>query len=240
KHFLDPEKPTLFSFEGLVGPAFINSGLNRKSIAIRLKELGTEKIIVTIRNQNHAIISLYKQYLQEGGTLNLNDFLRGPKNQYFGVFNLSFLRYDKLLEWYYQIYGEDNVLVLLYENLHHEPSYITHNLKTFLDVSEKIDVPTIQENKSLSLPSLKTLKIANHFTHNRFRPSSVISPRITTWKIRFFLETILDPLFGKLTRRNLKLTQEDRIMIAKYYAKSNKKIVDKYSIPLDKFDYPLP
>lgn len=239
KQFLDPEKPTLFSFEALVGPAFINSGMNRKTVAIRLKELGTEKVIITIRNQYDAIVSLYKQYLQEGGTLNLSDFLRGPKNHYFGTFNLSFLRYYKLLEWYKTIYGEENILVLLYEDLKHNPEKITRDLKTFLNVSDKIEIPAIMENKSLSLPSLKILKVANHFTHNRFRPSSVISPMITTWKIRVFMETILDPFFRRLTKKNLKLSADDRVLITDYYAKSNKKIVDKYMLPLDQYNYPI-
>lgn len=56
KTILDPENTNLFSFEALVGPAYLQSGINRKTIATRLKEVGPT------RSLSLSAINLMKSY----------------------------------------------------------------------------------------------------------------------------------------------------------------------------------
>lgn len=239
RHLVD-NKANLFSFESLVGPMFFVSGANRRTIAMRLKELGFKKIIITIRNQYSTIESIYKQYIQQGGVLGFNDFVTGKKKTYFKVFKLNFLNYHSLINLYKQEFGSENVLILLQEELLLQPSSVMSQLTGFLEVRNSIEVQSKKENKSLSLSSLKVLRFLNHFTYSEFRPSNILSDKFTTWKVRVFMQRYLDPyVFSKINSNNSLLTPDIRQILFSYYEKSNKKLQSENNLDLKQYNYPI-
>ncbi|MEP5234103.1 MAG: hypothetical protein ABJQ86_04790, partial [Cyclobacteriaceae bacterium] len=74
------ERTNLFSFEGLVGAPFIYKGLGRSEIPERLRTLGFDKIIITLRDQEDMLDSLYRQYVIQGGVVRFADFIDRKRN----------------------------------------------------------------------------------------------------------------------------------------------------------------
>ena len=169
----------LYSSERLVGMPM--TGILNYEIAQRLRDVGFDKVIMVIRNHDTMIESLYRQYIQQGGVQKAKDFIRDTD-----IFRKSYLDYDGLIEVYIKIFGEDNVLILNYEDLLLFPEYVMEKMRLFCG-SEEIDFKCGKRNVSLSYWSIKLLRIINHFTYNHYRKSNLISNRISTWKFRRLL-----------------------------------------------------
>ena len=89
-------------------------GSNSALVANRLFKLfGKVKVIIVLRNQLDMIESIYKQYIQEGGTLSIEQFLDWKRYKIADVEER--LKYHKLLAYYRDLFGEENVFVGLYE-----------------------------------------------------------------------------------------------------------------------------
>ena len=232
------DKTGLFSFEGLVGPLFHKTSINNRAIADRLKKLGFEKIIISIRSQERLLESAYLQYIQEGGTIHPETFYDPAK----GIFDWEYANYYSLIDYYYLIFGKDNVLVLLQEQLRNEENATIERLLSFLG-----DEYTLQKNSklrrsntSLSRLSLQILRFFNRFTYNKYKPTQKISKRITTWKIRFLLEKYFDPyLFSHLSTKKSFMPEDVRTAIFEFYKDGNEKLQFLTGINLKKYHYPL-
>lgn len=105
----------LITGESLVGHTHCG-GYNAKTNADRLKELCPQaKILVVVREQKATIRSLYKTFVTWGMPHSIERILDPVEPNLSPQFNLDFLRYDLLVNYYQQLYGKDNVLVLPYE-----------------------------------------------------------------------------------------------------------------------------
>jgi len=101
--------------ESLVGHTHCG-GYNAKTNADRLKQLCPQaKILIVVREQKAAIRSLYKTFITWGMPHSIDRILNPVEPNLSPQFNLDFLRYDLLVEYYQQLYGKENVLVLPYE-----------------------------------------------------------------------------------------------------------------------------
>jgi hypothetical protein len=228
----------LFSYEFLTGLHHQTGFINRSLIAKRLMELGFQKIIITIRNQFDVLESAYKQYIKDGGVLKFTEFfnLKGKNSQgYFPLhyLDLEYYNYFRIIKLYSNLFGFNNICILQYEDL--KKDLFTGKLMNFLSLPDlKMDVENYI-NKSLSKRETQILRIINHFTFNTFRPSHLISEKIST---RFFyrvLNFLPDLTSGK--NRSF-VTDEIRSFISSYYKSSNNKLVSEYNLKLDS-SYPL-
>ena len=115
-NYFNQKKDYFISSEGLSGMGYgsFNNGALIKVIANRIKNIfPNAKIIIIIRNQKAALESLYKDDVKYGY---LNDF----KSWFIGKRNncgLDYFKYSKMIEVYQEIFGNDNVKVLLFEKL---------------------------------------------------------------------------------------------------------------------------
>ncbi len=101
--------------ESLVGHTHCG-GYNAKNNADRLKQLCPEaKILIVVREQRAEIRSLYKTFVIWGMPHSIRRILRPVEPNLSPQFNFDFLCYDKLVDYYQQLYGKDRVLVLPYE-----------------------------------------------------------------------------------------------------------------------------
>ncbi|MEA3444533.1 MAG: sulfotransferase domain-containing protein [Bacteroidota bacterium] len=228
----------LFSYEALVGPLFNNSGMNKKNIADRLKKLGFTKIIISIRNQTKLLESIYIQHIQEGGVARPSTFFDRGKM----MFDWDYGNYFRLIKYYIELFGKDNVLVLLQEELKTDQE---GSIKRIMDfIGSRVDQEKKQKekraNKSLSLFSLGLLRIINHFTFNKYRPSHLFSTHISTWKFRFLLQSYLDPLlFSRISRKSSIAPIKILEQIKEFYKTSNTELSKLIGIDLAKYGYPM-
>ena len=191
----------LISYELLTGPVFLRSGINRSIISKRLKKIGTKKIIITIRNQIELIESLYRQYINQGGTLNLSDILlfEGDHPNYSHGILIKMFDYYKLIKLYCHYFGRENILIINQKDLKENPNQAVKKIADFINDVELYnsfinDPISRKKNKALSYYSILILRFFNRFTSNYFSPKSIFGNFFTTWKIRKVLGEYLDPL----------------------------------------------
>lgn len=218
----------LLSYEPLTGHHYKTSFPNRTQIARRLKEIGISKIIITIRNQVDVLESTYKQYVKSGGVLKFSEYFDFTlaENKYF---NIEYFNYFNIIQLYSSIFGRENVLVLQHENLTYENQLFFNNLFDFLETKPQIFSYELKENinKSLSKKATNLLRILNHFTYNSFRPSHLISKRIST---QLFYRVILKFISKKSKKTFLNAKYEK--IIHNFFYESNQKIEEDYGMKL--------
>ena len=137
---------TLISSEGFTGtiqPQYFGSGVFIELIAKRIaRYVENPKIILILRNQKDAIRSLYKDDIQFGYNCHFNEWI----DERLKINSLDYFKYDKIVELYQLIFGEENVKVFFYENIFQNEN----NLKLFIDnLNLKLSFDNLDEYKKL-------------------------------------------------------------------------------------------
>ena len=212
--------PHLYSCELLVGE--IGLGTIKKEIADRVKQLGFKKIIITIRNQKRILDSIYRQYIQQGGTAKVDEYFNGRSP----LFDYGYCSYYALCSYYIDLFGKENVLIVMQEDLKKNQSAVIKSIADFIGTASPAELRSDKpSNTSLSNLSLSLFRFINHFTFNYYRPSQILSDKITSWKFRHLLQRYLDPwFFSKISSNKSFITPEHSKFIEQYYAKGNQKI----------------
>jgi hypothetical protein len=235
---LENDQPMLLSEEQLTGSFYQNLACNRTAIAQGLKTLGFNKVIVTIRNQLDALPSLYAQYIHEGGVLPMHDFfsLDEAFHRFNPTFNPGYLCYDRLIHRYHELFGKENVLILLNEELRSDPSGSRKRIADFCGADGVSDrTLTGRDNAALDRRSLAVMRLLNRYTWNRFSPAARLFPAFTSTRLR----TALHLSFGKMKGGKISLNADDRRRFAAYYASSNRQLQTFISSDLASFGYPI-
>lgn len=163
----------LFSYEPLTGEP-LTGFVNRTMIANRLREIGFDRIIVTIRNQFDILESAYKEYVRNGGLSRFEDYVRfdGPTRR---SLDPVYFDYFSIYRLYAELFGKANVLVLQYENIG-DTGFLAA-LSAFLGIGpiEGVDYSTAV-NPSLSRGKTEALRIINHL----IVPARLITKRVSS------------------------------------------------------------
>jgi hypothetical protein len=159
------------------------------------------KIIIIFRNQLDLLISHYKDEVVNGLTLDFEEWLRLRIK-----FNsLNFLNYNKTLEFLWLLFGRENVIFDLYENIFYDST----KMKNFLDkISSSYDFNQINFNKRINLsPSdivIKYNKITNRFIKTKMNTQS-FTGKYTNLKIYNILRYHFFPVLSKkFSKKNKK------------------------------------
>lgn len=214
----------LFSYEGLTGHHYRSGFMNRSQIARRLKQVGFDRVLITIRNQFAALESAYKQYIKSGGVLRFRDYvtLDASKTRYLDP---RYFDYHLIHDLYASTFGASNVLVLQFERLR-EPDFL-EGMMTFLGtgpVSVEWGAPA---NPSLSFEKTAFLRVCNHFTYSSLRPSSILSNRVSTSAAHRLLSRLP---FGNSDRSFY--DDGTRATVARFYADSNRHLAEAARVTL--------
>jgi hypothetical protein len=223
------EGNVLSSYEPLTGLHYRSGFVNRTLIATRLKALGFERVIITIRNQFDALESAYKQYVRSGGVLKFDDYVTFDEDRPRYLYP-EYFDYCAIARLYAEKFGGSNVLILQYERLH-ERSFVDE-LARFLAVTPfEVDFGSLI-NPSLSYEKTRILRVVNHLTYSGYQPSHLISRRIST---SLFCRQLARLPF--LNGGKSFLTLQKRAVIAAFYQRSNQELREQAKIALTS-DYP--
>lgn len=221
----DDQLIPVISSERLSGNPHLG-GYDRYEIAHRLAAIFPEaRIVIGIREQRSMIRSCYSQFVNGGGLMRLEDYIkdktgRGPS------FTLNHFRYDALIDLYGGLFGRENIVLLPYEELRQDPVAYLNRLLAFSGLP-LIDGLTEQEvepvHPSAGCTSTNVRRLLNLFRKpdilNGFSPmGSAAGQQIG--------EAIADKFNAKLfARRDQKLLKQWREIIearvGDFYCDSN-------------------
>ena len=247
KHYTDRyladgrSKFPVVSNERLSGDA-MSGGYDQKEIADRLASTFPEaRILITIREQKDSIRSWYAYYLLCGGTCSLSQFIDPLLRAYrIPHFDRNFFAYDRLIEYYRSLFGEDRVLVLPYENFRASPESQVRAIVDFCEEEFEIRIP---EDLRLSVaPSLAVLRLRrfiNPFIRrdpvNGYSSLAIERALPLVTKIHRSIEWVMPHKLK--TRYNKKISEEVESIIGDYYAASNRITQQFTTYRLDEHGY---
>ena len=191
----------LLSYEGFSGTAWNMNGIKGiendhtwiksfETNVINLKRFfPTAVILVFFRKQGDLLLSMYKQYLHEGGTLPLKEFYNGGKIM--SQADLSFTKRINILNKNF-----DKVYFLNYETFKKKGNdYLVDffNIEFDIRTSQK-NIASTQENKSISGAKLEILRKVNPVYNRvplklkkliriaRLSPRDILQNRLSFWQ----------------------------------------------------------
>lgn len=152
---------------------WLTGGYDSKRIADRLSELFPEgKVLISIREQEAMVNSVYRQYVKKGGWRSVENLIdpdgtgahRGPD------FSLDFWRYDRIVDYYQNLFGRSDVLVLPIEIL---PSRSTEAFQEILDfagaqAADDFEPVRNRKNVGISAHNARMRRWANPFIRSDY------------------------------------------------------------------------
>ena len=133
EHLADDPRVPVLSDETLCGDPF-QRRYNGSDVADRIHQVFPRaKVLIGIREQKAIAVSSYREYIFEGGTLSLTDFIgTGHESlSYTPILREDFLTYDLVVNYYQELYGPENVLVLPIERLQRDRSGFVQSILDF-------------------------------------------------------------------------------------------------------------
>lgn len=186
-------KPLFVSYEGLMGNV-LTGMQNFHLISDRLKATKFEfKILLTIRNQERIVDSLYLQYIHQGGALSFENFMRLPAKSPIRL-SLNVFNYHLVYEKLQQTFGQGQVSVMPFEALK-DYNDLNIYLSEYFELKIEIDKVDFQKrNVGLTGWPFHLLRFFNRFLSSWVSPNAIIpSKLINTTKVKNILQDLNYP-----------------------------------------------
>lgn len=128
------DRVTVHSHERLAGSP--HSGhYDAKEIADRIHSVAAgARLVLCIREQYDLIASCYKQFVRVGGALTFRQYVEARWQWRIPRFNPAAFEHHRLIAYYRRLFGPENVLVLLLEELAASPDRFFAALDRFLGI----------------------------------------------------------------------------------------------------------
>ncbi len=235
----------VLSQEFLAGNGYLNGGVDAREYADRLKAVFPHaRILIVIREQSSFLLSFYKMDVCfNGGFFGLEEFLE-PKWNFSrrSQFLPRYVKYDGLISHYFDLFGRQNVLVLLFELLCQQTSDFVERIAQFAGGITAADwvPPESGINVGRSMRTVSLQRVVNRALTSRPENTIRIPPRLGTWLNRGFFFVLENRVISKLGRPDERLYLEriDRLM-GDYYKDSNCRTQDLTGLDLARYGYKL-
>lgn len=187
----------------------------------------TARIIISIREQRSFILSAYKQYTLGGGTASIDRFL-GLGNAvlrpgFEGICQRNSLEYDRVISYYQSLFGKQNVIVLVYEELRSNPDRYLDRLFRFAGVATSS--PSSAPTERPVHVGQKGLTLHVRRFGNRYVPRQDVltSERPISWRILQKLCAVSDGFVPSRVHSTYSRGVTDRIdlLVGDYFLESN-------------------
>lgn len=241
-----PAKLRIFSDEALVGN-WRQGSPDAKRNADRIRAVfGQAKILMVIRSQPKILESIYKTFLNWGGLLTFETFLKGESFAQV-PFNLDHVEYASVAEYYVSLFGAPNVRIIPQELLAADSQRFADEICEFLAIQR---LPLNQNrrkpaNTSFTARYCRYKRLVNFVTRSKFNPDAFF-PNYKD--VRHPLGRLLHPeasakalasLEEKLGGGRTLMTEKLEPAICDYYRESNQRLQRLVSHDLAHYGYPL-
>mgnify|MGYP000256465864 CR=1 FL=1 len=223
------KKKIIFSNEGVTSVFFSYKDLVVK--ARRVKQLIPEaKIIFVIRNQFDWFESQYRDH-----PFDPRDFTIGKSVSFDKWVNIvgwsqsiklkGALDYFSVVSCYEELFGRENLKVLLFEDLSVDLAFFVKEISDFMGIEESEAQSLLQgahENRGVTrwYNIYRQLTRNNHFS-------------FLSKGLKFFV-----PKEGRRTKAKYYLSDQNKNRLDKWYGKGNQKLMKEYGLNLSKYNYP--
>lgn len=164
KHAKLSKKHPIISHERLSGNP--HSGhYDIREIADRISIIfPNARIIICIREQISLISSIYKQYIRIGGIKKIQDYLLPIWDFRIPLFDWRNYEFHRIIKYYIDLFGNDNVKVVLVEDLHNSSLDFYRELSSYIgvDLHEKY-IPQGILNPGIPDEEIEHQRIRNYF-----------------------------------------------------------------------------
>lgn len=219
-------------------------GRDRCMIAERLNaSFPDARILIVFREQRALIRSMYSQHITAGGVESLRRWLSTPEP---GCgrkpsFTFEFYEFDRLIEYYRDLFGPDRVLALPLEMLSQRPDEFTRRITGFCGRQPAGARPASARNtRRPQLMQLIQRPMNMLFFHNDLSPGALVHiPRFhNRWaKLRPLFDRLSPPFLERwLDRRQRRAIDEN---VGNRYTASNRRTQDITGLSLADLGYPV-
>jgi hypothetical protein len=235
----DTGRLVVISGENLAGRPF-HAKFHREIVADRLAAVFPEAhILITIREQNAVILSMYGQYLRYGYTSSLRAFLQEPPPEaaHDPVLNRSFYDYERLIATYEQRFPRHNILVVPFEWMLAEPAAMIEHLSEGTGVElTPVAVETARQTTNSAWSDL---------AYNSLRHLNRLESQDSRWQLSpgMFRPNAMAARIDRLTpaflrqRMHKARRQQVEDAIGNFYAPSNRRVSERIGIDLEQYGY---
>jgi len=195
-------------------------------------------IFICIREQKKMIRSLYSEYIKQGNTVTVEEFI-GVVNRRPGtapLCDIEQLEYDNLIEYYKKLYG-NRVLVLTYEQLKQNRQQFLGELVGFTTNDGK--VPGFGEERSNVSLGAATLELRRLLNHMVSKPDWTNSRQPISYRLVSRIVKIADKLIPQFLQSRVenKIRMAISYNIADRYVTSNKRTAEITGLDLNGYGY---
>lgn len=169
----------VISYESLIAAVYYKS-VNLKSTAENLFALFPEAtILITLRNQADIALSLHAQYVHEGGTLGLTEFLGmnrvGLKEIDDNVLDLRSFEYDKVIKFYKELFGSTRISILFFEEFVANRDEFMFDLYQLMGIEgeQKMIEPSGKTNEGYAKNQIRLARFMNRMFYSHFNRNSL-------------------------------------------------------------------
>jgi hypothetical protein len=222
--------------------AFTSNVVDRGVIASRLYNIFPKaKILIIIREQINSLLSMYAYLVsQKGGGANLSygkpsvtsfsKWIEDQENFEYRSY-IGTLKYFLLVKYYRNLFGSDNVTVLIYEELLNNPEIFASKLAAYLEVEcDKNFLNALLKRTNQSVYGIKLL-------YAKFRNT----PLYRLSGIKYIPISKIARLLGigKEVKKNAakEISEEVRSKLLMMYKDDNQKLQSELQIDLSLFNY---
>lgn len=213
-----------------------------RDVADRLYQaLPNAKVLITIRNQNEAILSHYREAVAAGATYSIDQYLESPSKSsgFAAPCQIDHFEYDVITNYYMSLFGKMSVLVLPQEKLRSEPQKYLDALLDFVELNRSV------------VPASKDMRVGSSGTALQFRRfCNILNIGVRKPGIGNRIGPRLVGRFGRLAERsvptslNWKIEEHMRNVVTShvggYFADSNKRLQSLTGLDLARWGYCLP
>jgi hypothetical protein len=243
--------PPLLSDERLSGTVLAGGlhGMVPPEMARRIKAMFPDaRIVIGIRAQPDMLAASYSQYVKSGGTFGVKRFLFPDSYFYPGAeyrahaprFDLAHFDYQRLIRFYYDLFGSENVQIVLFEHFRRAPIKCAKALADKLGLA--VDEARISEgvrNPGLNRNALTAMRIYNSFTARRTRDKWFLVHIPGLFEVRKKLHRRLNSIFRRKSSSSDLLGPETMAWIQARFAPSNRELGQMLGIDLGALGYPV-
>lgn len=216
---------------------------SRKEIADRIYDcLPEARILIVIREQRDIIQSIYK-FLICGwhGKLSatIEQFLdQSPLDDgYSPLFNMHYIEYHRIIEYYMNLFGRSSVLVLPFEWLRDDPNKFINQIRTFVDLEPSQNFSSEKVNEGYSAALSEFRRVLNRWIVSPNYPGKIL--RLEKWADR--VSSRVNRIIPHSLHRKADKNLSDKIekLVLGFYAESNQKTARLTGLDLKSLGYNL-
>ena len=231
----------VISSEILSGHPFYG-GIGSDVYADRLKQVaGDGRILVSVRSQTKVLVSVYMQYLLRGGTMNCADFFEGKTDFGYNAFRPEHFEYDRLVEYYQTLFGDENVHVVTQESLKADMNAAASDIAQFSDNTQFTGLASEDRRvqaKSYPEYAVGVLRRVNHVQSSTLNPRPIVKIGHTPGGLyKFVGYTMKQKLVERALGNYTPVSDYVQKRFAGHYAASNARLFDLSRGRLDLSEY---